>query len=214
MHLRLEEEDNNNTTSIGNVTTMKERRITEATHTALPTFDDNEIVLETEENINHSKKKEAYCWISPFRRRCFTFIVLFLLLAIGLIFMLVPDACPHYDQIIRPLSDPTDLGVLSDMNKQQKHFVIQLHGDSLMKNPEDLHYHLHDEIYALLPSYKFTLERYADYAKSMEQIAFMVNDTSSYPHDAIIILGDVDITNVYFDSMNATTQKTRRERYV
>ena len=148
-----------------------------------------------------------------FLRRCFTFFILFLLLASGLIIMLVPDACPHYDQSIRPLPDPTDLGVLSDMDKRQKHFVIQLQGDSLMKNPEDMHYHLHDEIYALLPSYSFSLERYADYSKSMEQVAEMVNRTSSLPHDAIIILGDVDITNVYFDSMNATGQRIHRDRY-
>ena len=195
----------------GNNTVMNERR-TEASHSALTTFDGNEITVLEAENTD-SKTKEAYCgWKKIQIRRCFPFFVLFVLLATGLILMLVPDACPHYDQSIRPLPDPTDLGTLSDMDKQQKHFVVQLQGDSLMKNPEDMHYHLHDEISALLPSYSFSLERYADYSKSMEQVAVMINSTSMKPHDAIIILGDVDVTNVFFDSMNASTQRNHRDR--
>jgi hypothetical protein len=117
------------------------------------------------------------------------------------------------DGAAMPLPDPTDLGVLTDADKQRKHFVIQLHGDSLMKNPEDLNYPFHSRIHDHLSSYSFSIERYADYAKKVHEVATMIDETRSLAHDGIIFLGDADVTNVNWREVNATSEASRRAEY-
>lgn len=160
-------------------------------------------------------EKQCCGWFVSMSTICRVVVVVSILLvvAICLVAMLVPDACIHFDGPAVPLPDPTYLGVLTDADKQRKHFVVQLHGDSLMKNPEDMHYPFHSLIQDHLSSYSFSIERYADYAKKVSDVVVMIEDAQSFDHDGIIFLGDTDVTNVNWGEVNATSQETRRTKY-
>ena len=127
---------------------------------------------------------------------------------------MVPTACSlNVEAPAQPLSDLSFLGVLSSNELRAKHFVVQLHGDSLMKNPIDQHYPFFSRIYQHLAAYNFTLVRYADYAKKMHVIGETINNTRIHKRDAIIVLGDSDVANVDWSTVNTSMQIAYRNEY-
>jgi len=129
---------------------------------------------------------------------------------------LVPDGvCHAWDAPATPLPDLTYLGTtLTDAEKAATPpFIVQMHGDSLMKNPIDLGYPFISRVAEHLPGQAVQLVRYADYAKRMDMVAQMINGSRGDPHRAVIVLSDTDVTNVDWAQVNASTEARYRARY-
>ena len=158
-------------------------------------------------SVTCTRKKAAMCFAAA------AVAVTVLVLAVV---ALVPDGvCHPWDAPAAPLPDLTYLGTaLTDAEKAAAPpFIVQMHGDSLMKNPVDLGYPFFSRVAEHLPGYPVQLVRYADYAKRMDMVAGMINSSRAAPHRAVIILSDTDVTNVDWAQVNATTAARYRARY-
>ena len=139
----------------------------------------------------------------------FCFLVLWLLAS------LMVESCYHPLTVPDVLPDPTNRGLLTAAEKMKRHFVVHLHGDSLMLDPQ-MKYGMHDRIYRHLAGYNFTLSNYGRYAESMEGVIVYLNITMrQHPTpDAVIVLSSTDVINPDFDSMSPADVQGLMRGYV
>ena len=136
-------------------------------------------------------------------------IILLILIFIGVCvyFALDFNACTllHPLTIATTLPDPTNLGPLSTAEKNAKHFLVQLHGDSELMYPYQ-RYHLHERIMAHLNGYNFTLQNWAGAAKNLSITKYEIGlQTKRWNPDCIIVCTGTDVTNQEFSTLSADT---------
>ena len=139
-----------------------------------------------------------------------TFLALLLFFIVA---CMLPETCIHADEPAQPLPEHTYLGTVNPVLRQKRHFIVQLHGDSLMKNPEDEKYPFFSRMYAHLGMYNLTITRYADYSKKLPLVAELIAANAWRPRDALIVLSDSDVTNVDWATVNATYQAELKRSY-
>ena len=137
------------------------------------------------------------------------------LLVLWLLAALMVETCYHPMTSPDILPDPNNRGLLTPAEKLKRHFVVHLHGDSLMLDPQ-MKYGMHDRIYHHLTGYNLTLTNYGRYAESMEGVIDYMNITMrQHPSpDAVIVLSSTDVINPDFDSMSTVDVQRLMQGYV
>lgn len=137
------------------------------------------------------------------------------LFVLYLVSALMVETCYHPLTIPDILSDPNHRGILTTDEKMKRHFIVHLHGDSLMLDPE-MKYGMHNRIYHHLAGYNFTLTNYGRYAESMDGVITYLNITMrQHPvPDAVIVLSSTDVINPDFDSMSHVDVERLMREYV
>ena len=155
----------------------------------------------------------GYRYMSRLSLRVFLLGVV--LLTVWLISALMVETCYHPLTIPDILSDPNHRGILTAAEKMKRHFVVHLHGDSLMLDPE-MKYGMHNRIYHHLTGYNVTLTNYGRYAENMEGVITYLNITMrQHPlPDAVIVLSSTDVINPDFESMPRVDIERMMRAYV
>jgi hypothetical protein len=84
--------------------------------------------------------------LTPLRRACSCFfklswkanLFLAMFICATLVMLLLvaaPGVCPHIAKAVKPLSDPTSKGIITDATKKEKNFNVLFYGDSMLSAP-------------------------------------------------------------------------------
>jgi hypothetical protein len=80
------------------------------------------------------RRARSCCFNLSWKWNLFLFIF-----ACGTVVMLLlvaaPGVCPHIPKVVKPLSDPTSQGIITDATKKNKNFNILFYGDSMLSAP-------------------------------------------------------------------------------